>query len=276
MFGRRGIHALVALALAAGVIVGPQAHGLPTVARAEERGAVINLAYVHGYSNWGPDNVFGTARLWLSEGVATLSLHNLPRLSAGDQYASWIVNTTSGEALALGVFNANDAGSAEQDVIFSQAPPSGANAVLVTVMHPGDPSTLPGPQRTLAGYFPSTGHTRTTTPAQHTTAPAHAASTRPPARTLPRIQVPPSSGAHPVRPPARRGRAHPPAGTVTRGSGHKSHPKVVVLPKTGQAHAVHPAPRRRVLLLPHTGGGPAARKLWCARHPHQRQWCSHG
>lgn len=142
---------------------------LPVSAYAEETAVIIKLSYVRGYSTWGPTNVFGAAQLWPREGVATLRLHDLPPLANGARYISWIVNTTTGDALQLGGFDASQAGDASLDVIFNQAMPRGANAILVTVMNPGDPPALPGPERSAAGYFPSrlagpVGHSSTSAP----------------------------------------------------------------------------------------------------------------
>jgi len=126
----------------------------PLAARAEEQGISVKLAYIDGYSNAGPTNVYGSARLWPSEGVAVLAAHNMPRQENGDTYVSWVVNTTTGDALRLGAFNADDAGDVSQDITFDSALPRGANALLVTVQHQGDPLIAPAAKRSLAGYFP--------------------------------------------------------------------------------------------------------------------------
>lgn len=190
---------------------------------AESPAIVIALSYVRGYSTWGPTNVAGVARLWPGEGVVVLNVHDLPHLLNGDMYVAWLVNTSSGESLRLDAFNTSDAGDAEMDKIFDQALPRGANALLVTVSHPGDPSALPGPQRTLVGYF---------LPQNTAPAPQQPAASATPAASAP-SQPAPTATPH-ARPSPGGGRAAP-------RSHHKHsavrahHPVVVILPQTGGA-----------------------------------------
>jgi hypothetical protein len=191
---------ILLLALSTAVVVGRT----PLTARAEEQGLSVKLAYMYGYSNAGPTNVYGTARLWPSEGVAVLDAHNMPRQENSDIYVSWIVNTTTGVSLRLGAFNADDAGNVSQDITFNSAPPQGANALLVTVQHSGDPLAAPAAKRSLAGYFPPLNvappapvlpppHTRantTTRGLQRARVQARAQVTRPPHRAHPRANRP--------------------------------------------------------------------------------------
>ena len=235
---------ILLLALATAVIV-DQA---PLTARAEEQGLSVKLAYMYGYSNAGPTNVYGTARLWPSEGVAVLDAHNMPRQENGDTYVSWIVNTTSGASLRLGAFNADDAGNVSQDITFNSTPPRGANALLVTVQHSGDPLNAPAAKRGLAGYFPPLN----VAPPPPVAAPSHARAT---SATRPR--------------PATGTRVKPATGTRT---GHASG-----APRTSarQPAAVPPI----VVRLPTTGGGPPAARLHANKHGqhvircHARQRC---
>lgn len=223
----------------------------PAAVHAESRGLDVRLSYVRGYSNWGPTNVNGVAKVWLSEGVAMLSVHNLPHLLNGDSYAWWLVNTGTGDALPLGAFNTSEAGDASQDAIFNQAPPQGADALVVTIKHPGDPAAAPGPLRSLTGYFPaqaaptqqSGSHpTQQSTPARppHQTAhpPAQQHSTRPPARQPVASRT---RGAHgtPKAPPAHHGAG---ASHRSQSSQYTAH-RIVVLPKTGGGPAARPCPR---------------------------------
>ena len=217
---------ILLLVLSTAVIVGQT----PLTARAEEQGVSVKLAYMYGYSNAGPTNVYGSARLWPSEGVAVLDAHNMPRQENGDTYVSWIVNTTTGASLRLGAFNADDAGNVSQDITFNNAPPQGANALLVTVQHSGDPLTAPAAKRSLAGYFPPLN---VAAPAP-VTAPSHARPTI----------------TKPVR-PATGTRAKPTTGTRT---GHASGAPRTITSKPATTRPV-------VIVLPPTGGGPPA-----ARH----------
>jgi hypothetical protein len=203
---------------------------------------VVRLAYLQGYSNYGPTNVYGSAHLWPKEGVAELAVHLLPPQSGGSQYASWLVNTTTGEAMLLGRFNTNDAGDATQDIVFSSTMPQAANAVVVTVVRPGDPASLPGPIRSVAGTFPSQHIVPLVT---HHPAPA-----APPAKPRPH------SGPAPAQP------HH--GSSTTQGSHHTS--------KAHKASASTSGSHHPVVMLPITGGGPAAQRLehQTATHRHHR------
>jgi hypothetical protein len=127
----------------------------PSTAKAEERGIHIALGYVHGVSNWGPTDVRGTATLWPREGVAELSVQLLPRLTNGDTYAWWVMNSTTGVVLRLGTFNTSDAGDAHVDIFLMGPLPPQANMVLVTVSHPGDTVNRPSGMRSISGYVVS-------------------------------------------------------------------------------------------------------------------------
>ncbi len=125
----------------------------PSTAKAEERGLRVSLSYVHGVSNWGPTDVLGTATVWPQEGVAELSVQLLPRLTNGDTYAWWVMNSTMGAVLRLGTFNTSDAGDAHVDTFLMGSLPARANMVLITVAHPGDTVKRPGGMRSISGYL---------------------------------------------------------------------------------------------------------------------------
>ncbi len=129
---------------------------MPPTANAEEQGVTVQLQYIDGLSNWGPTNVYGSAHLWPTEQLATITVHLLPHLLNGQQYMWWVANTQSKQALRLGTFDTNYAGDLTQDVYLLQDLPEGANEILVTVWHPGDSSTTPGSDRSLAGLVPAT------------------------------------------------------------------------------------------------------------------------
>jgi hypothetical protein len=126
----------------------------PATASAEELGLSASLHYVDGYSNWGPTDVYGSAVVWPHEGVATINVHFLPRLTDGASYLWWVVNTVTGKAVNIGAFNTTNAGDAAQDVYPSSPMPAGANGVVVTVWSPGDSIRALGSKRALAGQFP--------------------------------------------------------------------------------------------------------------------------
>lgn len=236
----------------------------PAAVHAETRGLDVRLSYVRGYSNWGPTNVYGSAKVWLSEGVAMLSVHNLPHLLNGDSYAWWLVNTSSGDALPLGAFNTSEAGDAAKDNIFNQAPPQGADALVVTVMHPNDPAAAPGPLRTLAGYFPA----QTAPAGQSGTQPARPST---PARPPHQAAQPPAR-QHTTHPPVQHHAAHPPARQPVAHGTRGTHGTPKAPPAHHGSGASHHSQSsqytaHRIVALPHTGGGPAARP--CPRPGHR-------
>lgn len=145
---------LVVVMLSSAVASGLVRRAMPTSANAEEQALTVQLRYVAGISTWGPTNVYGAAMLWPKEQLATIGIHLLPHLLGGQQYMWWAVNSQTQKALRLGTFNSSYAGDASQDVYLLQDLPANANEVLVTVWHPGDSSTSPGPNRSVAGYFP--------------------------------------------------------------------------------------------------------------------------
>ncbi len=214
---RRGVFLVFALLAAA--LAAPR-YASPTRASAEEPGVVVKLSYTRGYSNAGPNDAYGTAHVWAAEGVCVLAVHNMPHFDDGRQYVSWIVNTTTGEALRLDAFNADAAGNASQDTIFNGPLPQGANAVVVTVRGPGDPVSLPTGQRTLAGFF---------APRQPVSAPGSAG----------------PAGARVGRTPAPTRTGQPGASHPTRSS--------------GPVRSNSPVRAPIIVSLPKTGGGPAAR-----------------
>lgn len=222
----------------------------------------VRLSYIHGYSNWGPTNVYGTAKVWIDEGVAMMSVHNLPYLPNGENYGWWLVNTKTGDSLPLGAFNTTQAGDATANDVFNQAPPQGVNALVVTVMHPGDPAGAPGPLRALAGFFTAQSVPQAqpaVTPTQ--VAPQPTATPVPPATPAPRHQTQrPATRHHGSRTVVPHGNAHPlPAHSGTRHARHSAHAKhrIVVLPTTGGGPAARPCPR---VLPPHHAPYP------CTRH----------
>lgn len=149
------------VALIAGCIavdIGVLRHATPALVDAEERGVSVDLSYQPGHSTWGPTNVYGTAVLWPREGVATLTVHLLPRLDRGDRYVWWVLNARSGATKRLGTFNTSAAGDVFLDTFLAGSLPRGANAILVSIAHRGDPLAAPGASRTLYGNMITQSH----------------------------------------------------------------------------------------------------------------------
>jgi len=124
------------------------------IVNAEENGIRSDLAYHYGHSNAGPTDVNGIAVFWPREGVAMLSVHVMPHLLDGDRYVWWLTNSSTGAAMRLGIFNTAETGEGYMDIFLKHALPPGANTVVITIAHPGDSLTTPGPLRTLWGRFP--------------------------------------------------------------------------------------------------------------------------
>lgn len=179
----------------------------PGHATAEESGHKAPLAYVPGYSTWGPTNVYGEARVWAREGEVALSVHFLPHLPSPGHYASWLVDRNTGQALRVGTFNTSDAGDAVQDVVLGAPISTDEETVVVTAYPTGGADDVPGPYRSAVGSLSATA------PAAAHPAPA----TAPTAPTGEHR----GSGTHAASGP---GRANPHAKPSTY---------VVVLPRTG-------------------------------------------
>lgn len=69
----------------------------------------IFLSYLEGVSNWGPSNGTGVAEVNLGEGEITVNVANLVQLE-GEEYSSWLVNTSTGQRLQVGTFTVNERG----------------------------------------------------------------------------------------------------------------------------------------------------------------------
>lgn len=151
--------ATLSVAIASGMV----RRVMPTTANAEEQGLSVQLQYMQGVSTWGPTDVDGSATIWPTEQLATITVHLLPHLLGGQQYMWWVANAQNGDALRLGTFNTSFAGEGTQDVYLLQDLPAGADEVIVTVWHPGDSARKPGTDVSLAGLIPAPSPAATST-----------------------------------------------------------------------------------------------------------------
>jgi hypothetical protein len=116
----------------------------------------VVLSYQKGISNWGPVNATGVAELVTKEGEVRLTTAGLPQLN-GEQYQAWILNSGSGERLALGQFNTSADGVGKLDLLLKDPiPDKGWDTFLVTVETSTAATRDPSMRRSISGRFPTT------------------------------------------------------------------------------------------------------------------------
>lgn len=142
--------ALVGTLLATGLALGWPGG----TARANGAPVSIVLSYLNGVSTWGPTGAAGVAELVGREGEVRLTATGLPRLQ-GERYHLWVVNTTTGERMSLGAFNASESGVAKLDLVLNGTiPDKHWDLALVSVEGETVEPTEPSGRRSIAGRFP--------------------------------------------------------------------------------------------------------------------------
>jgi hypothetical protein len=136
------VAALVTSILAAAPRSG-HANGVPTV---------VELRYLEGLSNWGPQDATGRLELSFAEGYAKLRATRLPRLER-ERYQGWLVNSETNNAISVGRFSADDAGVAVLDGSLPLISDFGFDLFIVTVEPEPDDAPAPTGQRTIGGRF---------------------------------------------------------------------------------------------------------------------------
>ena len=127
---------------------------------AEANGApvTINLSYLPGVSNWGPQDASGVAEVVLAEEEVQLEVDGLPRLS-GEAYEVWLANTAGGDWLSVGRFNVDDTGKGDLEesiTLPAGLPEYPYDLVVISVEAESDSNPAPSQKLSLAGYFPGT------------------------------------------------------------------------------------------------------------------------
>lgn len=146
----RAMGALLALALCASALPRPaEANGVPTV---------VELHYLEGLSNWGPTDATGEVEISFAEGYAKVRAEHLPVLDH-ERYQAWLVNSESNDAISVGRFNANSAGSASFDGTLPPTGDFGFDLFIITVEPEPDDVPQPHSQRSIGGRFQLVGPT---------------------------------------------------------------------------------------------------------------------
>lgn len=128
----------VALAPAAGY-----ANGVPTV---------IDLRYLEGLSNWGPQDATGRLELSFAEGYARVRVQKLPALDR-ERYQAWLVNSETNDAISAGRFNADASGAAVLDGTLPLITNFGFDLFIITVEPEPDDAPQPTARRSIGGRF---------------------------------------------------------------------------------------------------------------------------
>jgi hypothetical protein len=141
---------LGAALLASVVALAPQAgraNGVPTI---------VELRYLEGLSNWGPQDATGRLELSFAEGYAKLRATRLPKLER-ERYQGWLVNSETNNAISVGRFSADDAGVATLDGTLPLISDFGFDLFVVTVEPEPDDAPQPTGRRTIGGRFSLSG-----------------------------------------------------------------------------------------------------------------------
>lgn len=136
--------ALGVVALALGVT--------PTTGRANGVPTFVDLRYIEGLSNWGPQDPTGRLELSFAEGYARVRAERLPRLER-ERYQAWLVNTQTNDAISAGRFNADASGNAALDGTLPLITDFGFDLFILTVEPEPDDAPQPSGQRSIGGRF---------------------------------------------------------------------------------------------------------------------------
>ena len=142
---------LLAALIAAGLVPSPSrvamANGVPTL---------VQLSYLDGLSNWGPEDATGELELAFGEGRATLTAQGLPRLQTS-RYQGWLVNSESNDAISIGRFDASSGGDVLLDAMLPPIVDFGFDLFIVTVEPEPDDAPQPTAERSIGGFFTLVG-----------------------------------------------------------------------------------------------------------------------
>lgn len=142
----RLVRSTALLAVIAGVWLSPvrgHANGVPTV---------VELRYLEGLSNWGPQDATGRLELSFAEGYARLRAQKLPQLDR-ERYQAWLVNSETNDAISAGRFNADAAGAAILDGTLPLITNFGFDLLILTVEPEPDDAPQPTARRSIGGRF---------------------------------------------------------------------------------------------------------------------------
>ena len=123
-----------------------RANGVPTP---------VTLSYID-LSNWGPRDASGVAELIFAEGIVRVQATGLPHLAA-KQYQGWLVNSQMGDAISVGRFNSEDAGTVSYRGTLPPIADFGFDLFIITVEPEPDEAPQPTVERSIGGYFSLVG-----------------------------------------------------------------------------------------------------------------------
>jgi hypothetical protein len=142
---------LLAVLVAAGLVP-----ALSRVAMANGVPTLVQLSYLDGLSNWGPEDATGEVELAFGEGRATLTADGLPRLETS-RYQGWLVNSESNDAISIGRFDADAAGHVLLEATLPPIADFGFDLFIVTVEPEPDDAPQPTAERSIGGFFALVG-----------------------------------------------------------------------------------------------------------------------
>lgn len=119
------------------------ANGVPTF---------VDLRYIEGLSNWGPQDATGRLELSFAEGYAKVRAERLPQLER-ERYQGWLVNSQTNAAVSAGRFNADANGNAALDGTLPLITDFGFDLFILTVEPEPDDAPQPTGRRTIGGRF---------------------------------------------------------------------------------------------------------------------------
>ncbi len=153
------------LLAAAAVLAGALLVAAPV--RANGVPQLVELKYLPGLSNYGPQTAEGVAEFSYSEGYLVLEATGLEPL-AGAYYQVWLVRSTVNDALSIGTFNA----AADGSVHFStQLPPIvdySYDLIILTIEADPDDSPVARDERSIGGFFTAVAPADVSPPAADT------------------------------------------------------------------------------------------------------------
>lgn len=142
----------VTAGLALGVLAITVLVQTPTPGRANGVPTFVDLRYIEGLSNWGPQDATGRLELSFAEGYAKVRAERLPQLER-ERYQAWLVNSQTNAAISAGRFNADASGSAVLDGTLPLITDFGFDLFILTVEPEPDDAPQPTGRRAIGGRF---------------------------------------------------------------------------------------------------------------------------
>ncbi|MCC6238652.1 MAG: hypothetical protein IT299_13915 [Dehalococcoidia bacterium] len=124
----------------------------PTPGRANGVPTFVDLRYIEGLSNWGPQDATGRLELSFAEGYAKVQADRLPQLER-ERYQAWLVNSQTNAAISAGRFNADASGKAVLDGTLPLITDFGFDLFILTVEPEPDDAPQPTDRRAIGGRF---------------------------------------------------------------------------------------------------------------------------